>query len=258
MRFRINLRLNKSALGNLIPISYQYELSAWIYNVIAKSNTLYATWLHDNGFSDSNKRFKMFTFSNIFPQEKAIGDRLIIRYDISYIFLSFLPEKSTEEFIKGIFSENEFTLGDKKSRVQFRVEGIEALPSPTVFDLNNCEHLTLSPICVSIKGENGSIEYVSPEKEGYGRMLINNLKEKYLAFYGKPFEGDDNFEFELLSPAKSRLITIKANTPEITRVKGFNYRFRLKADDELIRLMYEAGLGEKNSMGFGMVEIAHR
>ena len=121
--------------------------------------------------------------------------------------------------------------------------------------LHDCEFQALSSVSVSIKRENGSVEYVSPEKEGYGRMLINNLKEKYLAFYGKSFDGDDSYEFELLSPAKSRLITIKANTPEMTKVKGFHYRFRLKADDELMRIMYEAGLGEKNSIGFGMVEI---
>ena len=271
MRFKLDLKLNKNIFGNLIPISYQYELSAWIYNVIAKSNALYATWLHDNGFCDFNKRFKMFTFSNIFPRMKATGDRLIIRHDASYIFLSFLPEKSTEEFIIGVFLENEFTLGDYNSRVQFRVEGIEILPSPTFTGISTNMHesnrallststghefRTLSPICISTKRENDSIEYVSPENEGYGRMLINNLKEKYLAFYGKPFEGDESFEFELLSHAKSRLITIKANTPEMTKVKGFHFNFRLKADTTLMHLMYEAGLGEKNSIGFGMVEKA--
>ena len=252
MRFKLNLLVNKGVYGNLLPISYQYELSACIYKIIAKSNESYAYWLHNNGFTNFNKRFKMFTFSNLSPQCKVLGDRMCILNDTMYLYLSFLPDKSTEEFVKGVFLDNLLTLGDGKSKVQFQVENIEALATPY---LHNCEFQTLSPVTVSIKRENGSIEYVSPEREGYGRMLINNLKEKYLAFYGKQFEKDDSFVFELLSPAKSRLITIKANTPSMTRVKGFQYNFRLKADDELTRIMYEAGLGEKNSIGFGMAEI---
>ena len=253
MRFILNLRVNKGVYGNILPISYQYELSACIYKIIAKSNNLYASWLHNNGFANFNKRFKMFTFSNLYPQCKALGDRMCILSDTMFLYLSFLPDKSTEEFVKGIFLDNILTLGDGKSKVQFQVENIEALATPPLY---NYEFQTLSPVSVSIKRENGSIEYVSPEKEGYGRMLINNLTEKYLAFYGKSFNGDDSYEFELLSPAKSRLITIKANTPSMTRVKGFNYHFRLKTDDTLMRIMYESGLGEKNSLGFGMVEKA--
>ena len=239
MRFKLNLRVNKGVFGNLLPISYQYELSACIYKIIAQSDYLYSDWLHNNGFTNDNKRFKMFAFSNLFPQCKAVGDRMIILSDTMHLFLSFLPEKSTEEFVKGVFLDNLLTLGDRKSKVQFQIENIEALTTPSLY---KCEFQTLSPVSVSTKRENGSIEYVSPEGEGYGRMLINNLKEKHLAFYGKPFEEDDSFEFELLSPAKSRLITIKANTPSMTRVKGFHFHFKLSADATLMHIMYEAPL----------------
>ena len=252
MRFKLNLRVNKNIYGNLLPISYQYELSSCIYKTIAKSDNFYARWLHDNGFTNHNKRFKMFVFSNLFPNCKALGDRMCILSDTMHLFLSFLPEKSTEEFVKGIFLDNLLNLGDGKSKVQFQVENIEALSTP---NLHNYIFQTLSPVNVSVKRENASIEYVSPERDDYGKMLINNLKEKYLAFYGKAFVGDDSYEFELLSPPKPRLITIKAYTSEMTKVKGFNYHFRIKADDALMHIMYEAGLGEKNSTGFGMVEI---
>ena len=250
MRFKITLRVHKNAYGNLLPISYQYELSAWIYSVIAKSDHAYAAWLHDNGFANFYKRFKMFVYSNLFPQCKVTDDRMSIPHDTMFLLLSFLPEKSTEEFVKGIFTENTFTLGDKKSKVQFQVSNIEVLPIPSLKDR---EFQTLSPVVVSVRRDNGSIEYVSPEREDYGGMLINNLKEKYLAFYDKAFEGDHHFEFELLSPVKSRLITIKTNTPQMTKVKGFHYCFRLQADEALLQLMYEAGLGEKNATGFGMI-----
>ena len=179
MRFKLNLRVNKNIYGNILPLSYQYELSACIYKTIAKSDSLYAEWLHDNGFSNHHKRFKMFVFSNLFPNCKALGDRMCILSDTMHLFLSFLPEKSTEEFVKGIFLDNLLTLGDEKSKVQFQVENIEALATPV---LNNHKFQTLSPVSVSTKRDNGSIEYISPERDDYGKMLINNLKDKYLAF----------------------------------------------------------------------------
>jgi CRISPR-associated endoribonuclease Cas6 len=237
-------------------LNYQYPLSAWIYGVIAKSDTAYSAWLHDNGFlpSESHKHFKLFTFSNLeIINAKPVGDRLSIFSDTANLYLSFLPEKSTEEFIKGIFLEKEFSLGDKKSRVYFRVQSVEMLPPP-IFD-GEAIFQTLSPVTVSFQEENGKITYISPETENYGELLINNLKEKYRSFYQRPFEGKQSFEFELLSPIQSKLITIKADTKSETRVRGYNFRFGLKTDKELLEVMYEAGAGEKGSLGFGMIEV---
>jgi CRISPR-associated endoribonuclease Cas6 len=254
MRFKLTLRIDGHNTGNLLPLSYQYELSAWIYGVIARSNLAYSTWLHDNGFSltDSHKRFKLFTFSHLWiANARPIADRLSILSNTAELHLSFLPEKSTEEFVKGIFSEKSFSLGDKKSQVHFRVQSIEMLPSP-VFK-QEAIFQTLSPITVSLHQEIGNITYISPEAENYGLLLINNLKEKYRSFYGKPFESDSSFE--LLSRPQSKLITIKVGTESETRVRGYHFKFRLRAEEELLRIGYEAGIGEKGSTGFGMVKV---
>lgn len=77
MRFNLNLSLtdrNRSVL----PVNYQYELSSWIYKVINQSDPVFAKWLHDRGFSNDNKQFRLFTFSNLMvPQYEIAGDRLI-------------------------------------------------------------------------------------------------------------------------------------------------------------------------------------
>jgi CRISPR-associated endoribonuclease Cas6 len=252
MRFRLTLEVDGKTYGNIIPLSYQYELSAWIYKVIDRSDSVYAQWLHENGFADENKIFKLFTFSNLqIPEFKRIDDRLCILSNKITLYLSFLPDKSTEEFIKGIFSETESNLGDAKSRIHFRVQSIEMLPPPV---FHNTEFKTLSPIVISRKRANGSIEYVSPEVENYGQLLFNNLKEKYKTFYKNPIE-TEIFNFELLSVAHSKLIKIKANTSSETKVKGFNFVFKMNTDEQLMRIMYETGAGEKGSLGFGMIDF---
>ena len=253
MRFRLHIEVIPTLYGNKLPINYQYELSAWIYKVIALGDESYARWLHENGFSHKHKKMKMFTFSNLYiPDAKREEDRLCIFSDLISLNLSFLPEKSTEEFIKGIFSEQQFSLGDHKSKVAFRVRQVELVPSPDA--LATMEFKTLSPVVICLKEAEGNIKYLSPEHPNYGQLLMNNLTEKYQLFYETPFTGNKTFYFELLTPARSRLVTIKANTQQQTKVRGFHYSFLLKADPALIKVAYEAGLGEKGSLGFGMIE----
>jgi CRISPR-associated endoribonuclease Cas6 len=59
---------------------------------------------------------------------------------------SFLPEKSTEKFVMGLFAEQTFQIGDRMSAVQFRIERIEALPSPDFAAATAFR--TLSPVCI--------------------------------------------------------------------------------------------------------------
>lgn len=254
MRFKITARVEKTVYGNKLPINYSYPLTSWIYHVLAKADSAYAEWLHENAFKDGNKVFKFFTFSNLnIPKLKLDKDRLLIFSDTVSFYLSFLPEKSTETFIKGLFQDQQFTLGDKYSKVQFGIQQIELMPFPDLAKVETFK--TLSPVVVSVKEKNGKVTYLGPEREEYSACLFKNLKEKYKTYYGREFSGSEEFAFELLSPAKPRLITIKAGTPNETKVKGYNYIFNLKADEELVRLAYEAGLAEKGSQGFGMIEV---
>ncbi len=252
MRFKLHLNIDKSKTGDMLPASYQYELSSFIYRTIARGDREFATWLHSNGFRLEGRNFKLFTFSQLeIPRWKIEGDRLRILSDDLALTLSFLPERSTEEFIKGVFSEQAFTLGDKRSKISLIVRNIESLASPQYQEA--MEFQTLSPLCLSRKNDNGRIDYLSPAHEAAGEIILNNLLRKYEAFYNKPYTGDTDFAFELLSEPRSKLITIKANTPQQTKIRGFMCRFRLQAPAELMRMAYKAGVGEKNSTGFGMV-----
>lgn len=254
MRFSLKLKVLPNVYGNKMPINYSYELSAWIYHVISKGNAAYASWLHNNGFEEKHRNFKLFVFSRLFSQRLITKeDRLFLTASNATFYLSFLPERSTEEFIKGVFASQELTLGDILSRVHFRVEKVEMIPPPVFTE--STEFRTLSPVVVSRRDEENRIKYVSPEDPEYGKMLFNNLCEKYHAYYGREFLGNKDFSFELLSLYKSKLIKIKAYTKEETRVKGYEFAFRLNADHELLHIMYEAGIGEKNSTGFGMVTV---
>lgn len=253
MIFKINLSLDYKR-SNIIPASYQYELSSAIYSIMAASDAEYTTWLHDNGFQyESQKRFKFFCFSNLQNLKyEIIEDRLHILNNGVSFHISFLPEKSTMAFVEGSFTNKKFLLGDKKSRAQFYIDTIELVPVPK--NVIEGEFRTLSPLSLSRRGENNQPEYINPEHPEAGRMIVANLIEKYRFFYQKEYTGSTEFDFKLLSTPKRKGIVIKSGTQGQTKVIGYLCRFYLKCDKELMNIMLASGVGERNSLGFGFVQ----
>ena len=255
MRFLLKLHIKKNVYGNILPINYQYELSSMIYKVLSSANEEYATWLHNNGYRhDCGKSFKMFCFSRLhFEKCKLIkgSDRLAIFSDNACCQVSFLPEIGTEKFIMGVFTNREFDLGDRSSKVRFEVANIEAIPPPEFND--EMEYYSMSPIVIRQFQDGGYKKFLSPSDDKYTDAIESGLKSRYEAFYGKKI--DFMIRFEPLTEPKSSLVTIKAGTSNETKVRGFNYSFKIKAPIEIQKMIYEAGIGELCSQGFGCVRV---
>lgn len=259
MRFNVTLSINKSNLnGRKLPLNYQYELSAVIYHILASANEEFAEWLHENGFRlETGKQFKLFTFSRLNPEKFRIlrqSNQLELLSDKVEWRITFLPDRSTQKFVEGLFQKRVFEVGNKQSVVQFQVDSIEMLPSPEFTDTMTFE--TLSPISVSQRLEDGRDAYPQTAEEFSNaswvrERLLQNLLDKFEAFYGTAYEGERFFDIMTLTEPKSALVTIKAGTPQETKVRGFLCRLALHCPAELMRIAYESGLGEGNSQGFG-------
>ena len=254
MRFKVTLQLQPEIKGREIPINYQYELSSIIYHILSKGDSQYAEWLHENGFQGENKRFKLFTFSRLIAPYGIDKERkrLILKSNIVEWYLTFLPEQSTREFIQGVFQNQQFEIADSISGASFQVREIQIMPSlqygeETVFD-------TMSPICISQRNERGMADYLSPDHPNYTQAILSGLLARYEVINHRPFDGDAYCRLHVLTTPKSSLITIKAGTKAATRVRGYSYRFRLELPVELIQIAYDCGLGEKGSLGFGMIK----
>lgn len=255
MRFKLTLSLTNS-FGRKLPLNYQYEQSAAIYRILAQANEEYTTWLHENGFKlVSGKSFKLFNFSRLEIEKYRILKQtaeIEILSDNVVWYISFLPEKSTEQFIKGIFNNQQFEVGTRKSNVQFQVQSVELMPAPIFSDKMSYE--SLSPICITLKQSEGYDLYIAPNHPEAARLIKQNLLDKYLASTGSDFPLDDfPFAVEVLNKPKSSLIHIKSGTLQASKIRGFMCKIRLIAPIELQKIAYETGIGSKNSVGFGMV-----
>jgi len=257
MRFKITLIPDKRAFGDRIPLNYQYECSAVIYKILSQSDEAYARWLHDNGFRTDGKQFKLFTFSRLdMAKWKRQGDSLQLLSDTVEWEISFLPERSTQEFIQGLFKEQTFELGNRDAKVRFRVQNIELMPSPDFGETMQFE--CSSPMCLTFKRDDGGYDYISPTHPMAAEIIKQNLLNKYKAFTAHDFYPSDfDFRLKVLNTPKSALIIIKANTPQESKMRGFICNFELTAPAGLMKIMYECGIGGKNSLGFGMVRTAN-
>ena len=259
MRLQLDLRL--SGKSNLLPINYQYPLSAAIYRLLGRAAPQYAAWLHERGYpAPTGKLLKLFTFSRLWiPNVRRRDDRLLVPRDVDVTL--YVSSPMLYDFIaglvEGLFLEQQLTVADARSRVDFTVTGVAALPEPRFSSPQRFR--CLSPIVLkTVRERDGRRQtyYYRPDDPELSEAIRANLVNKHAAAYGEDLsQAKLQFRLEGDDRPRSRLITLKAGTPEETRVKAFETWFTLKGDVRLIRTAYECGIGDHTTQGFGMVEV---
>jgi len=259
---RLQLTLDITGKNNVLPINYQYELSSWIYKVLNFGDKDFTDWLHEKGFVSEKKRFKLFTFSNLRVENHRVeGDRLVLGNGKASVIVSFYPVEMFEPFVMGIFKERQFGLGDKRSAVDFVVSQVEKLPEPGFKD--DMAFSSISPIHVAWRNDGGRIEHLAPDHPRYEELLFGNLYSKYEAYQQykeAPVEAFDLKEcrFEATNTPKRKVITIKSNTVQQSKIAAYSFNFRVQAPVPLSRIMYYCGAGKANSQGCGCCEVMLR
>jgi len=269
MRIELTLSPEKNCI---IPINYYYAISAVIYKILSFSSHEYATWLHDKGYMDSRgKPRKLFNFSSlkIIPRAKLQNDSLIISESsqVTLYISSPLLEDFIQNFVQGIFLDQRITIANKRTAGKFHVSKVFVMPKPEFNE--RTQYRLLSPLLLSTMRErNGKLYqyYLQPDDEEIEKLVKQNILRKYETIYKKEFlptkfifNLDQNYIASKGGPnCISKLITINITNKdkeEIKKIKAFIAPFTLETDIELHELIYECGIGEKNSQGFGMVEI---
>ncbi|WP_143959475.1 CRISPR-associated endoribonuclease Cas6 [Litoribacter populi] len=261
MRFRIHLR--KEGEKAFLPINYQYELSSAIYKTIDRADSAFSRFLHEQGYLAFGRNFRLFTFSRLsFDGFKIIREAGRIQHhgEGACFEISFMVDRAAEEFVKGLFMDQVFVLGDKISQVFYAVENIVAM-EPPVFE-ESMRYRCLSPIFIRRKRNSGGEDYLHPSDRDYGILLIQNLMVKGRAFKSSVGEGLEDesaavpdFSFAPKGKVYKNGIRIKQLTRQETHLIGYNYEFEFRAPVELQEIGYYAGFGHLGSQGFGCVEI---
>ncbi|NYB25949.1 MAG: CRISPR-associated endoribonuclease Cas6 [Methanobacteriaceae archaeon] len=239
---RLKISLSSSKANYLIPFNYNHILSAIIYRKIADLDL--AAKLH---FS---KDFKFFTFSQLIIPERRIADEGIISKDGKFhFFISSPNDYLIQSMVEGYLEDPEVIFMNKK----LSVENVELLKKPQF--KKRMKMKTMSPLAARMKREyNGKfrIRDLDPGDLRFFTALQKNLIRKYKAYYGD-YEGNEYVQIvpEMRTVQKKK-IAIKKDDHK-TFQTAYNMRFEIDADKRLLEFAYDCGLGERNSMGFGMV-----
>jgi CRISPR-associated endoribonuclease Cas6 len=262
MRLKIIMtRIHDSVL---LPINYNYPLSAALFRIFAKGDAAYAEFLHEKGYGKKDKGFKLFTFSQLNVPFKIEGDRLrLLSDEVSFDIAIYLPQ-ALERFVKGLFQSEHIDIADKKSKVSFKVKSVESLADPLQAykenELINIAVKPLSPTVAGLQNEKGNYDFLAPEDARFVESLIYNWRSKIEACYDKETAVATLLMMEVKLKGytpKSRLITIKAATEQETKIRGWmNFELDVTAQKRFVELLLNAGLGIYNSViGGGYLEV---
>ena len=255
MRFKITL--SRTGKQKMLPMDYQYYLSAWIYRVIGNADREFANFLHTSGYTTGSKRFKLFSYSPLdFGRPVLWKEKALFEIHAEQLFLnvSFHLAEAAEKFILGLFNNQQVYVGDQFNGLDLVVRQVERLPEPVL--TNTMHYRAVSPVVISLKDESSKYaKYLAPTDKNYDNLLLQNLLNKYNSVSNAPSLPENiDFDFKLNSTPKSKLVIIKPYTPEQSKVRGFVFDFTLTCPVEIHRFILAVGIGEKNSTGFGWVE----
>lgn len=234
--------INKDKI--ILPIHYNHLVQAMIYEVL---NEEVASFLHEEGFQNEKRVFKMFTFSRL------IGDYFLDRKQGKITFNG--PVRLT---ISSAFNEFSNSIGNgflSKSTVRLANNELEvkeiSVEKENVIE-NEVKIATLSPIVTysTLYRKDGRkfTYYFNPQERDFSELISQNLKNKCKAFYLK----DVPEEVNIAPIGRTKLSVVKYKD---FIIKGYTGRFVMRGPIQLLQLGIETGIGSKNSQGFGCVKI---
>lgn len=223
-----------------LPIHYNAILQGAIYSSI---NPTIATMLHDQGFPYKNRTFKLFTYSRLIGKyilEKNNG-RIIFPGGASLVISS--PVDKVCRAMADLILRNGLRLGSQEVGIKSVGTEVYTVESDSV-DLELLSPVVLYSTFLKHEGSKYTC-YFQPGEREFERQLGGNLQKKYIACYNK-MPPDDEVKVRLLNRPKQNLVTYKN-----TIIKGYTCRLNLSGPWELLQIAVDAGIGAKNSQGFG-------
>lgn len=242
MQLHIRLKLNEPLF---LPLAYHGKLQGAIYRLGQDSEDDALPNLHDEGFQRGKREYRLFCYSmlngpnKIDKEKKTITFFQHVTFEVRSIHEAWLAAVERNVLQQGV------RIGEKTYDPEFMKRGFAAMFSDQI------TFTTASPVTVHrTDPETGHTRFISPTDETFGELISGNFRRKYEACTGKK-PGSD--------------IRIRCVDPEhlkkySTFYKGFQIigwmgKFSLQGDPEHLSFLYDAGIGARNSLGFGMMKV---
>ena len=238
MQLRVTIRIKDNLV---LPVDYNYILQSMIYKALG-NNQEYSSLMHDQGFGNSGRSYKFFSFSRVEGQCFISDNKLVFKDSISFEVRSIIPQFII--LIYKYFQEEGCTFGRKRYRdVELKLEDRTIEQADLVVNM-------VSPVCVfSTDFDTKHTRYYNPGEDEFYTRINNSFKSKYEALYGIVPESNIRISKELVIREDKML----------TKYKGFLIeawfgRYRIAGERKYLDFLYQTGIGSKTAQGFGLFE----
>jgi len=237
--------------GMTIPVNHNTWLVSAIYRWLALSSPRFADFIHNEGYRLNGKPYKLFCFSRLCVKNRNVrGDRLKSDSGTFSWFIASPKDDFINHLLTGLNKDPSMMIDD----VRATAESVETSPLPEL--LPPVKFVCLSPITASVwdaESRRNPTRYLDPGEEFTAAVRLN-LTRKYRLVHKTQLEDDRlTMTFDQGYMRRIGRITKLIDFKGI-KVRGILCPFVADGSSDLIRIGYECGFGEKNSIGFGMVE----
>lgn len=227
------------------PIHYNHIVQSFVYNCFHK---VLANFIHNEGYIVGSRTFKLFVFSRLIGEYQIDKAKGIITFGKKLNLMIASPiDEICHSLCNNLLNEPHLLLGSHPiiiNKVDIQKQKIVA---------DKIKIVTKSPITVysTLLRPNGKKYtcYFQPGEKDFDRQITANLQKKFLAIYKRePPQGKIN-----LSPlgyVKMNIIKYKEFV-----IKGYSGKFIMRGPTEILQTALDAGLGAKNSQGFGFITL---
>ena len=228
----------------VLPLNYHHILQAIIYRNLNPSMG-YSQFLHDSGFSFGSRSFKMFTFSLLQGKYDIVDKKIIFRDEV------FFEVRSPEIFMIRMLAQNILQNGIDYGKTH--ISEVEVLVGNETVEEDELYIKMISPISVyTTDPETKKTYFYSPMDQEFAQLVNENFIRKYIACYGVEPEGN-----VFIRPA-----SVEQRDKYVTNYKNFYISgwmgvYCLYGERKHLDFLYQAGLGSRNSQGFGMFNIVY-
>lgn len=244
MRIRLTFGSAKGMVS--LPRHYNEHIQGFIYRHL---DAQLARRLHEEGQLDpqGKRRLKLFTFSRLMGKWRLEGGRIVFSGPVRLVIASPMND-FLESLVTHLMRKQSLELnGGQLELISIEVEPPIEWRRPLLVQ-------TLSPITVystvrTFEGRQKTYYYTPWEKE-FEELLLLNLQRKIRTWQGFEVEVEGTIQPFRVSPRDEHVIKYKG-----TVIKGWTGVYRLDLPPDLLEMAYQAGLGAKNSQGFGCVEV---
>lgn len=236
----MRLKLNFDLENEILPIQYRKSVMSFIKLSLLEYNEQFFR----RYYNDKDTIIKPYTFAMFFSNPKFEDDKIIVEdkrielnisiadYETSIILYNSFNHQKNKKFS---LDKNSWTLKNINMALDKKIETTEITIK------------FMSPLVVRSHIEKKDY-YYSYGDEKFKEILKVNIKQQ-LKITNLPIELVDKFN---ITPIKPKKVIVKFYEKKIETSTGI---FKISGDKQLLKYLYDAGIGSKRSSGFGMFQI---